>query len=267
MRIFNLTKKDRDKKVTLPPLVLSVWSPMGRNTAAFSFELASALSEYTGVFLAETACLGIPRLAFAAKIMDREKSMDALILKYEKTGEIEFGLTHRMGDTLAVLPASAYSSPDYPIPSRVDMETLLKLPAGLINNARQHNYPLVVFECQGQLSNPMTFFVIRHSDYVFLPVEGQAEIAVTLTNLKKLIQAFKYPPEMFKVIAAEYTEEIQDITHFASDKGSPLQIITVLPPNIETIAEQLAVWKKAEAQKMNKAGAASGEDDEIRIRL
>ncbi|MDX9871862.1 MAG: hypothetical protein RBT41_05550 [Clostridia bacterium] len=264
MPLFKNTEK-RCERLSLPPLVLSVWSPLGRNTAAFSLELSAALSAQTRVFLAETACHGIPRLAFAADIMDREKNMDALILQYEKTGEINFALTHTKSRTLAVSAASAYASPDYPVPSRVELETLVKLPAQLINTARQNGYPLIVFECQGQLSNPLTFFAVKHSDYVFLPAEERAEIAVILINLKKLIQAFKYTPEMFKVVAKKHIEEIQEIMHIAEENGSTQHRIEVLPQNSGSIAEQLALWKKAEAQEIY--GEKGILDTEIRIRL
>ncbi len=264
MRLFNKKELPGAARLALPPLVISVWSPPGRNTAAFSLALSAALAAQTRVFLAETACHGIPRLAFAADIMDREKSMDALILQYEKTGEIDFALTHQKGRTLTVSAASAYASPDYPVPSRVELETLVKLPAQLINTARQNGYPLVVFECQGQLSNPLTFFAVKHSDYVFLPAEGRAEIAIILINLKKLIQAFKYPPVMFKVVAEKYIEEIQAIMHITEENGSTQHRIEVLSQNSGSIAEELALWKKAETRQM-----ITGEspDDEIKIRL
>lgn len=246
MKIFK--KEEKKAQYVFPPLVISVWSPMSLNTAPFSLELSRELSHHTSVLLCEINCLGIPKLAFCANIMDREKSMDTVIAEYEKNREINFNSVHLVSETLAILPASAYSNPDYPVPLRVETETLVNIPVQLINTACQNGYPMVVFECQGQLTNPMTFFAIKHADYVIIPAGEAAEIAVALSNLKRLIQVFKYSPEIFKIVSGNNLEEIQEVMEITDDDGRGVWKIDVISNDVKKIIEYIAHVKQVEIQ-------------------
>lgn len=262
-------KNDSANKLTLPPCALSVWSPSGENTAHLSWELSKGCSKHTGTFLAELPCLSIPKLGFAADIMDRDKNMDNFIIEFDKKNEVSFKFAHRINDDLAVLPANVYAAPDFPVANRVEQETLIQVPVRIINMARKNGYPIIIFECQGQITTPMTFFALQYSDYILIPVKEPAEIALALLNIKRLVSAFKYSIKKFMIVSLQ-RESLEDHLVINDDEGNNIGKVDTLEHNIDSIIGRLATSVKVSESKdhqisavgLKKLGAHGGWEDD-----
>lgn len=202
--------------------VIAVWSPYGADTANFSNNLAQEISKYSYTALIEPPCLGIPRLAVACDIKDRDNHAEAVISEYEKTGRINFELFTKKNSTLAILPAGYYAVPDYPIAARVELETLIEFPTQVINAARNNGYPQVIFECQGQLTHPMTFFAIKNADYVLVPINDPTELAFALINFKRLLHVYKYSADKFKIVTSLEPDYLAEVLYIKDDEGHSL---------------------------------------------
>ncbi len=218
------------------PIVIAVWGPGGNNTAQFSLHLATELARHKKVMLAELPCLGIPRLGFAAGIMDRDNHTEAAIIELAKKAELSLDQLHKQQEMLALLPASVFAVPDYPVTLKVELETLVDFPASLIQKAAKLGYEIVVLECQGQLTSPMTFFAVKLADTVIIPVKEPQEIAFSLINIKRLIQMFKYLPEKFKVVSTANTEDLAEVMVIKDEEGRTTARIDVLYEDPEGLA-------------------------------
>ncbi len=221
---------------TTKPCVITVWSPAGENTSSISLELSEAISKHTSVFLAELPCLSIPKLGFIADTMDRENHIDNLILELDKKGETSFKYVHKLQEGLAVITANTYSLPDFPIANRVSQDTLIETPSKLIKMARKNGYSVIVFECQGQLTNPMTFFAINHADYVLIPVNKPEELAFTLINIKRLICSFKHSIDKFKIVTGNIAL-LENHLVIKDDEGKYLGELASYELNISNIVK------------------------------
>jgi len=222
--MLNLLKKKKQTekspiKKEITNNVIVVWSPFGTDTSSFSYKLAQEISRYSYDALIELPCLGIPRLSIVSDIKDRDNHTEAAIIELEKKKRISFEHVVKKNDTLAIMPVGYYAVPDYPIANRVEIETLIDFPIQVINAARNNGYQQVIFECQGQLTNPMTFFAIKNADLVFIPITTPAEVAFALINLKRLLNVFKYEASKFKVIAGGNKEALTEIMQVKDDEG------------------------------------------------
>jgi cellulose biosynthesis protein BcsQ len=79
----------------------------------------------------------------------------------------------------------------------------------VIEEGQKKEYQWVFFDCQGQLTNPMTFFALKKADKVMIPVENPGDAAYVLANIKRLVNIFKHPADKFFVLAGEDLEEIK----------------------------------------------------------
>jgi len=219
--------------------VITVWSPGGHNTADFSYGISLEFSQYTKVILVELPCLGVPRLGFVTNIFDRQNHTEAAILELEKKGELSFTYIHEIGKSLSVLPSCAFAMPDFPLTHKVELETLTLFPGHFINKARRQGYGVVVFECQGQLTSPMTFFAVKKADIVLIPVYEPSDIAFSLINIKRLIQIFKFEPVRFKAVSQENAEVLTEIMVIKDDDDREISRIEVLPANISQITSNI----------------------------
>lgn len=231
--------------------VLAVWSPAGLNTSPLSYRLGEELSKHTPVLVAELPCLGIPRLAFCAGLMDRDKHMDAAILELDKKGEMSCSQVWQKSATLGVLAANVYSFPDYPITHKVELDTLLEVPFSLINAARHKGYAVIVLDCQGQLTTPMTHNALKSADIVLVPVEEPADMAFGLLNIKRLVQVFKYEPSHFRIIAAQNADAVSEIMVLKDEEGRIISSLEVWASDCRRIAANLceAGEESAKGQK------------------
>lgn len=244
-------------KLKLPPLVAAVWSPAGENTSELSFELSKSISMFTGAFLAELPCLAIPKLGFTADVMDRDRNIDNLIMELDKKGEISFRFAQTLNERLAILPANVYGAPDFPVSNRVELATLIQIPAKIINMARNNGFPAVVFECQGQITTPMTYFALQHADFIMLPVQKPAEIALALLNIKRLISAFKYDAAKFRLVTSG-RESLENPVVIKDDEGHNTVTVSIWEHDAEQIVKNLA---EALAKSQAPASRARCEDN------
>lgn len=239
--MLNLFKRKEDVMVCTPnkPQVITVWSPAGGNTANFSLQIGQDLASYTSVAIVELPCLGIPRLGIVSDIMDREKCTELALQEFEKKGEIDLSQLHHKADNLALLPASVYATPDYLLNERLSLETLIDFPAKFINTARQQGYNTILFECQGQLTSPMTFFALKNADYIFLVVPEADDLAFTLINVKRLIQVFRFPLEKFCLVGEMDPLTLTDLAVVKDEEGKTIGHLAVIAPQTSQVAELL----------------------------
>lgn len=205
------------------------------------------MSQYSPVLLAELPCLGIPRLGVIADIKDREHSTESVIKEFNSKKIITRLNAHQYSTNLAVLPACIFAVPDNPITNKVELETLLHFPAALLNESRKQGYPFIVWECQGQLSTPMTFSALKTADIVIIPISSEEEVAFTLINLTRIYQIFKYPLQKFKVVSAYNLEALIQVMTITDEEGNK-EKVEVLQLNYQKLIEHLIV-QKAEASK------------------
>lgn len=240
--MLNLFKRKENDTTTVPykPQVLAIWSPAGLNTAKFSLQVGQEIARYTSVVIAELPCLGIPRLGFISDIMDRDNCTETALQELEKKGEINLSQLHLKSENLAILPASVYATPDYPLIDRLSLETLIGFPGKLINAARQQGYNSILFECQGQLTSPMTFFALKNSDYIFLLVTDADDLAFTLINIKRLVHIFKFPLEKFCLVGELDPLILADIAELRDDEGQALGHLAIIGQRTNQVVE--ALW-------------------------
>ncbi len=229
-------KKGRENLV-IKSQVIAVWGPGGNNTVKVSWPLANEISKHTTTALVELPCVGIPRLAVEADRLDRNLNVDNAILEYERKNGSPISFCHKIDDNLAVLPINPYGLPDHPVIHKVTKpETLQTFPHYFINQARKGGYSVIVFDCQGVLVSPMTFFALQQANRVVLVVDEPSEIAWTLVNKERLIDTYKIRPDAFiattNQMTQKYYEEIEDVLKcpvLAKDKI--IEAITQVPIN------------------------------------
>lgn len=211
----------------IPAQVVAIWGPAGNNTAPFSWELAQELAKYARVMLVELPCLGIPRLSFAANILDRNKHVEAALTEYWYKGQLAADYLDEIEQNLALLPICAFANPDSPLTARVALDVLREFPVALINSGRQKGYEVIIFVCQGQLTNPLTFFALKYAQRVIMPVNDPSAIAYTSLNIKKLVHTFQFPLRKFTVVTPQYSEIISEVMWLKDEKQGTLPITVV----------------------------------------
>jgi cellulose biosynthesis protein BcsQ len=200
------------------------------------FKLAKELSRQYKSLLVELPCLGIPRLGFISNIMDRDRHTEAAILDLDKEKALDWALIHRI-DGLSLLPANVFAAPDYPISAKVDLNTLIEFPGMIIEEGQKKEYQWVFFDCQGQLTNPMTFFALKKTDKVMIPVENPGDAAYALANIKRLVNIFKHPADKFFVLANEDLEEIKKIMVLKDEIQGREYHVHVIPQALKSMVE------------------------------
>lgn len=201
-----------------PPTIV-IWSPFGRNTTELSYQLAQDISKHVRVLLAELPCLGIPRLSFIAGTLERDKSIDCEIVDWEKKKDISLRSVYTVSNHLGVLPADVFSLPDYPVTHRVKLETLISFPVQLINKAYSTGYSLVVLECQGQLTTPMTFNSVKIAGKILIPIQDTGEAAYALINIKRLITIFKIDARRFVLLSKHNPADLTELATIRDEDG------------------------------------------------
>ena len=237
--MFSLIRKKQSEQIPaikeVSANIIAVWSPYGADTSSYSYYLAKDMSNYTHTALIELPCLGIPRLSVSSGIKDRDNHVEAIIIEFEKKRYINMERLTKKSDTLAILPAGYYAVPDSPVVNKVEQETLIDFPAFMINAARNNGYQQVIFECQGQLSNPMTFYILKKADFVLIPIEKPSEVAFALINLKRLLHVYEYEDKKFKIIALENEETLADTMVILDDDGKQIGKPDVFPGEIRQV--------------------------------
>ena len=208
-----MNKQTIDKSVKIPPQVVAIWNPGGNNTAAFSYKLAESISKHTTVILAELPCIGIPRLSHEnSELKDRSKHMDNMLVEFEREGEMNFNHIIRISDSFSACCANAYANPEMTATDKVEKEeTLFSFPVRFINKARHQGYSAIVFECQGQITTPLTALALRYANIILLPLKDAADVAWTLLNIERLIDNYTdFKAEKFNAVVNENIEEFKE---------------------------------------------------------
>ncbi|WP_418790308.1 hypothetical protein [Phosphitispora sp. TUW77] len=207
----------RNKPYASPEIrkqTIAVWSPGGNNTSVFSLSLAKNTATYISTFLIELPCLGIPRLAIESGHINRTSHVDAALLEYERKGSSPIDFCIHAGHNLALLAANPYALPDHPAVHKISSpETLEMFPEFCVVQARKSGYQVVIFDCQGVLASPMTFYSLRLADTIVLVVERPSDIAWALLNKKRLIEGYNIASDAFAATALNdmYLNEIREV--------------------------------------------------------
>jgi len=239
--VLNPFKRKEEVSQPIPrkAQTISVWSPAGRNTARFSLEIGEWLATITTAAIAELPCLGIPRLGFVCDILERERCTEAALQELERKGQLELSQLHLKSENLGLLPASVFATPDCPLINRLTVETLIDFPVKFINSARQQGYSTIIFECQGQVTSPMTFFALKNSDLVLLVIVDPDDLAFTLINVKRLVQVFKFPVNKFCLVGDLDPLELAELATVKDDEGIALGHLAVIAPKPEQVVEKI----------------------------
>jgi hypothetical protein len=216
------------------PKTTVLWACTGYNNSDLSFRIAKELSRHYRSLLVELPCLGIPRLGFVCGVMDRERHTETAIMDLDNGKGFNWDLVHKM-DGLSLLSANVFAAPDYPVFSKVEMNTLIEFPRVILNEGTKKEYQWILFDCQGQLTNPMTFFAIKQSEKVLIPVDNPGDAAYVLANIKRLVNIFKQPSSKFLVLASADLEEMRKLMILKNEEQNMEYKVKVAPREMKDI--------------------------------
>lgn len=227
----------------------AVWSCAGFDTSPLSFHLGQAEAEKGRAMVAELPCLGIPRLGFTANAMDQEKTFEALVGQLQEKKPLYWEMLHHHRESLGILPASVYASPDRPIVSTLSTDFMVNVTDHLADFAEKEGVHHLIFECQGQITHPMSFFALRKSERVVIPIAKTTEAAFVIANVRRLVQLFEQPKDKFILLAQGDVKSIQKMATI-KDAEEDWTTIQVLPWKGESFVldvndDDKAPWRKA----------------------
>lgn len=238
-----LIRKSKSRLI-IPERVITFWSPTGSDTSEFCLEVGQELARHTTVAIAEMPCQGIPRLGFISETMERERCVENALQELEKTGYLTLSQLCKKSDNLALLAASVYATPDYPLINRLSLSTLMDYPVKFIHTARQLGYQTILFECQGQLTTPMTFFALKNADYLFITVPKMADLAFTIINIKHLVQTFKMSSGQIFLVGDIDPLSLKDLAVVIDDEGGTLETLTIIRQQKTEVIKHLLQHKE-----------------------
>lgn len=219
--------------------ILAVWSCTGGNVSELSFALARRLSEQGKTLICELPCLGVPRLGFVSEHLERTRNTENALLALEHGESLSWSMVSEDRERLWVLPASVYAVPDCPVTARVSIETLIHFSGELQRLAEMKGIDYLVFDCQGQLTSPMSFFALRLAGQIVVPLEQPADLAFTLTNLRRLVKIYRYSPEQFLLAVDGELKAVEALLRGKGRKASPLSAVRVLSKEPRKLAAAL----------------------------
>lgn len=208
--------------------ITAIWSCTGMDTAELSFNLAKAESEKGKTLAVELPCLGIPRLGFAANVVDRDRNVEAVILKTEQKLPLQWEMIHPLSTDLGVLTACTFTTPDSPVVSKVDLATLIDFVQCMKNFAEAEKCRHLIFDCQGQITHPMTFFAVKSADCVVIPIGKTTDAAYVLANVRRLVGTFHYPLDKFVLLVEGDAQAIRRIASIKGEETRSLENIKIL---------------------------------------
>lgn len=205
-----------------------IWGCTGMDTAELSYRLAKAESEKGKTLVVELPCLGIPRLGFAANVMDRIRNVESVIMKTEQKIPLNWEMIHSLNEQLGILTASVFATPDSPMVSKVNLSTLIGFVQCIKDFAEKEKCRHLIFDCQGQLTSPMTFFALKAADSVVIPIGKPADAAYVLANVHRLVGTFQYPIEKFVLLVEGDARAVRQIASIKGGEGKPMDGIKIL---------------------------------------
>lgn len=220
-------------------LIIAIWSPTGFDTSKFSFEISSLVAENEKVFLVELPCLGIPRLGFAANIMDRDKNTENAIRELERSEKITLQKYSKIYHNLAILSANVFATPDNPLIMNVKLDTLIRFPQKVVEQSIRLDTRIIIFECQGQICNPMTFFALQLANMVLIPINDNKDLAFTLSNLNCLVNSLQLDDKKFNIIVERDRDIVADVMRITDTTGNVCKRINVVEGDFISAAAHL----------------------------
>ena len=229
---------------------IAFWSCNGGDESTLAYALAEQLSLKGKTLIAELPCLGIPRLGFAAEVMNRSKNVDAALVQYEQKGRLLWDMVHQVKSRLAVLPASVFVTPDLPVAAKVEMHTLMGFAAGLQEMAWRNQCEYLVFDCQGQITSPMTFFALKAADDIVIPLQKPTDTVYAMASVRRLICIYQHKWEEFLLATAAEEKEIRKIISSQGEMAKESSV-RLCARDAKEIAKQLQrVWALQKEEAM-----------------
>lgn len=241
----------------------AVWSCAGFDTSPLSYHLGQAEAEKGRAMVVELPCLGIPRLGFTANAMDLDKTFETLMGHLQNNRALTWEMLHQDSETLGIAAASVYASPDHPLVSTLSTDYMVKVPDYLEQFALQEGVRHLIFECQGQMTHPMSFFAIRKSERVVIPITKATEAAFIIANVRRLVQIFDQPKDKFIILAQGDVKSIQKMATIkdAEEAWATIQVLPwkgksfVLDVNENDAAPMQKSWRVSWMKPVEKNGA------------
>ena len=204
------------------------WSCAGVDGSALSFHTAALLAETDHTLIVELPCLGIPRMGFVCGISDKSRNTEAAISYFEQYEKIPWEMLHPIGKRLYALPANVYAVPDFPVVSKVSVDTLMAFIGGLVDVSQSRGISHLVLECQGQLNSPMTFFALKKARKVVIPIGKPSEAAYALASVRRLVSVYKLSADAFILATDGNLKMIQNATSAIYEDEEALEGLSVI---------------------------------------
>ncbi|MDR1194181.1 MAG: hypothetical protein LBK98_08485 [Peptococcaceae bacterium] len=218
---------------------IAVWACAGADASPLAYRVAGSLAEAGKTLIAELPCLGIPRLGFAAGIMDREKNTEAALTQYEQRNMVPWEMAHQVSARLAVLPASVFAVPDCPITAKVSVKTLAGFAEALRELAWREGCRYLLLDCQGQLTSAMTFFALKTADQVVIPINQPTEAAYVIAAVRRLVNVYHHRADKFILASAGDSKAIKKVAAAGAEGDEGIGEIRVAPPDAKKLAQML----------------------------
>ena len=203
------------------------WSCTGMDGSSLSFQTAQLISETEKTLIVELPCLGIPRLGFVCGISDPDNNTEAAISYFEQHAGIPWDMLYMQKKHLAVLAANIYAVPDYPLASKIGINTLMSFISMFVHAAENNEYDRLIFECQGQLNSPMTFFSLKEANEIVIPLGKPTEAAYAIASVNRLVRVYKHQAEMVIFAANGNRKMIERAVMSRQEEGEAIQNWTV----------------------------------------
>lgn len=202
---------------------IAFFNPSGFDTTEHAVSFARHVrkhnSSYTSL-ISEFPCIGVPRLAFEVPgTYAKENSMDQLLLDFDRDAMKSLDSYIVKNDEFDLIPAYDKNKPEYPTLLNVSREETLREIPGYIKSHYQFDYKFLLFPLQGQLFHSLTFYTLRHADFVVISINNPKELPWAYISYSKLIEVFGIPKESIALYAPfsmkDFKEEV--ILHKMAD--------------------------------------------------
>lgn len=195
---------------------IAFFNPFGSDTTPVAVGFAKYLFEKNTSYkslLCEFPCLGIPRLSFeVADQYTKEKSMDQLLLDYDRDSLKSLDTYIMKSTEFDMLPVYEKSKPEYPTFMNLSKEELLMEVPGFLKSQLQPDYKFLIYTLQGQLFHTLTFYSLRYADFVVIYLENSKELPWAYMAFTKLTELFGVPKDSIALYAPRSFKEFKEET-------------------------------------------------------
>ncbi|OMD10630.1 hypothetical protein BJP50_28355 [Paenibacillus odorifer] len=215
---------------------LMIANPGGGDTIGYLQKTIGQLPKNKKSIIVEFPCLGIPRIAYAlgeeAVKIDKEKSMDQLLLDYDRNAPAEMSeYIYTKNDSSDYILMNPRSNPENPVTRRINSNSsLIELPLYL-KNKLSSMYDYIFFVSQGTMIHPATLYGMKVADIIVFYSLSEIEFVNNYTFSKKSNEVFGIEKERLILFSA--TNHLQSNNIAIYTKHSELaKKISEIEPNV-----------------------------------